>query len=214
MRRALALLCAAVFLAGCGGTAKKGVQPDPGRQVLTAFIGAAGRGDAAAMRRLLSEQSSRRMGPEALKRLAAVLRPLAVGNRLVVSERITNDFGLAAVAGRTSAYGAALRRVGSGWKLELAGPVRIMPLGPGPGVREPRVRQLAAAIEGGSGSGDALLYLDGVVVPGSKVYSFRSKLSVVANLPMAVPAGRHSIVVFATRRAEASALAWTFSVPR
>jgi hypothetical protein len=205
----LAVVLAAV--SGCGGSGT-GSQDDPGEATLGAFLHAAEEGNPTLMRGLLSLPSSGRLNDQALSRLGARLRPLARRYNLLISERITDDFGLAAIVGPTGAYAAALRREGEEWRLELAGPLKIMPLGPNPGAREPLVQQLAAEIKGGSGGGDALLYLDGFAIPQAKVYSAASSFTIFANLPDVVPPGRHSVVAFAHRGGDASALAWTFSV--
>jgi hypothetical protein len=180
--------------------------------VLGAFLRAAGRRDTAAMRSLLSPQSRARLTGADLSALRRRLAPLAAGFRFVASERVTDDFGLAAVTGGPRAFGAALRRTGRGWGLELGGPVRIAPLGPAAGSRQHRVRQIAAAVEGATGGGNALLYLDGVALPSARVYRYGPKLTIVADLPVAVPPGRHSILAFASRGTSATATAWAFSV--
>ena len=205
----IALLLAGV--SGCGGSSAGDRQADPGQATLGAFLHAAAEGDTTLMRGLLSLPSSGRVSAAALSRLAAKLRPLAGRYSFIVSERITDDFGLAAVRG-PGAYAAALRKEGESWRLELAGPMRIMPLGPDPGSREPLVQQIAAEVKGGSGAGDALLYLDGIAIPQTKVYSAESSFTALANLPAPVLVGRHSIVAFAHRGGNASARAWAFSV--
>jgi len=208
----IALVLAAV--SGCGGSAAGDQPADPGRATLGAFLHAAAEGNTTLMRGLLSLESSRRLGTAALSKLGARLRPLARGYRVLVSERITDDFGVAAVAGSGGVYAAALRRDGDEWRLELAGPVMIKPLGPDPGSGEELVQQVAVEIEGGTGSGDVLLYLDGVVIPFTKVYGGGPSFTAFANLPSPVRRGRHSIVAFAGRERDASALAWTFSATR
>ena len=72
--------------------------------------------------------------------------------------------------------------------------MRIIPLGPDPGARDPVVQQIAAEVKGGSGGGDALLYLDGFAIPQTKVYSAQSSFTAFANLPAPVTLGRHSVV--------------------
>lgn len=208
---AVALLAAA--LSGCGGAAKK-TTADPGRDVLTAFLRAAAHGDTAKMRTLLSPQTSQRFPDRKLALLAGRLSPLVDSYRLVVSERLTDTFGVVGVVHQPDSYAAAVRKTGDRWGLELGGPVRIIPLGPDPGAREKRVRQIAASIENANGPGEALLYLDGLTLPEAKVYRLGSKLSIVVNLPIKVPAGSHSIVVFAGAGSNASARAWTFVVPK
>jgi hypothetical protein len=200
-----------VVATGCGGE-KAGMPDDPGRATLGAFLRAAEEGDTDLMRGLLSLESNRRVGSSELSRLAANLRPLARRYSFVVSERITDDFGLAAVRGSSGAYAAALRKEGEKWRLELAGPMRIMALGPDPGAREPIVQQIAAEVKGGSGAGDVVLYLDGITVPETRVYGAASGFTAFANLPAPILVGRHSIVAFAHRGGSAVALSWTFSV--
>jgi hypothetical protein len=212
VRRLVVIALVLAGVSGCGGSAADERQDDPGRATLGAFLHAAAEGDTTLMRGLLSLPSSSRISAAALSKLATKLRPLARRYSFLVSERITDDFGLAAVRGPVGAYAAALRKEGEKWRLELSGPIRIMPLGPDPGAREPLVQQIAAEVKGGSGNGDALLYLDGLVIPETRVYSGASGFTVFANLPAPVLAGRRSIVAFAHRGGSAAALAWTFSV--
>jgi hypothetical protein len=211
VRRLAAIVLAVAVLAGCGSGKK--TQADPGRDVLAGFFQAAGRGDRQAMESLLSPQTRTRLHAAALTALGKRLRPFARGYRLLVSERITDEFGLAAATNRGVAFGAALRLVDGRWLLELAGPVRIRPLGPRPGARQRSIRQLAAGIDGTTGGGEALLYFDGLAIPDAKVYRYKQQLSIVANLPTAVPKGRHSVIVFAGSSTSARARAWTFVVP-
>jgi hypothetical protein len=212
LRRLVVIALVLAGVSGCGGSAEK--PDDPGLETLGAFLHAAEEGNPDLMRGLLSLESSRRLGTAALSKLGARLRPLARSYRVLVSERITDDFGVAAVTGSAGVYAAALRKDGEEWRLELAGPVKIKPLGPDPGSREELVQQVAVEAEGGTGSGDALLYLDGVAIPFTKVYGGGSSFTAFANLPSPIRRGKHSIVAFAGREGDGSALAWTFSVTR
>jgi hypothetical protein len=209
MRRAAPILLLVAVLAGCGGSKKA---TDPGRDAFRALVRASAGGNDAAVRALLTPDSH--VDVAALRRQ---LRPFRRGYALAVSERITDTppIGVVAAVHAGNAWAAALREVGDGWKFELGGPIRIRPLGPSPGARQARVRQLAAAIDGtkGAGGGEALLYLDGLSAPDAKVYRFAKQLSIVSNLPTAVPKGHHSIVVFAAEGLHAAARAWTFTVP-
>src|SRR5438270_6140786 len=103
MKRLLGVLFAVVLLAGCGGK-----KLDPGRKTLGAFVDAAGKGDLAKMRDLLSPEAYTALGAPGLRRLAARLRPIARSYRFIVSEEITDNFGLAAVRGGSRVYAAAL----------------------------------------------------------------------------------------------------------
>src|SRR5689334_23246495 len=109
MRRAALVLVAAALLAGCGG--KQRAAPttpttprDPGKEVLDAFVAAAGRGDARALWALLSRPSQRRLGPFAkFRRTTATELSEGVGSfarspyREIVSERVTDTFGAVAI---------------------------------------------------------------------------------------------------------------------
>lgn len=209
MRRLVVIALVLAGVSSCGGSES---QDDPGRLGLGAFLHAAAEGNTTLMRGLLSLPSSGRASAADLSRLATRLRPLAKNYTFLVSERISDDFGVAAVVGPAGAYAAALRLEGEEWRLELLGPMRIVPLGPDPGARDRVVQQIAAEVKGGSGGGDALLYLDGLAIPQTRVFSAASSFTALANLPDPVPAGRHSIVAFAHRGGDAAALAWTFSV--
>lgn len=209
MRRLALIALAVACLAGCGSSDEPA---DPGRETLGAFLHAASEGNTTLMRGLLSLPSSGRTRDAQLSRLAARLRALAGRYTVIVSERITDDFGVAAVVGPSGAYAAALRREGDSWRLELNGPLNVIPLGPDPGSRDLVVQQIAVEVNGGSGGGDALLYLDGLVIPQTKVFSAASSFTAFANLPARVVAGRHSVVAFAHRGGNATANAWTFSV--
>jgi hypothetical protein len=182
-----AVVCAA---AACGGggsarpatTAPATTAPpatttpvDPGRDAIEAFVGAARAGKADAMWRLLSRSSRERLGPtlaEFRKHAAVELRE-GVGSfgpfRVIVSERITPEFGVVAIDGRRlvegsrarDVYATALRLEGDAWKVEPGGPVVVRPIGPDPGARENVVAQVAAAVEGPAGVGTAVMYVDG-----------------------------------------------------
>lgn len=207
----VAALLVAVALAGCGGTKKPA---DPGRDVLGGFLESVAERDTAEMRRFLSPQSTKRFTDAQLAALSTRLQGLTVDYRVVVSERITDTFGLATVAAGPRVYGAALRKTGDDWGLELNGPVQITPLGPKPGAREEGVAQVAAALDHAAENGVVLLYLDGQSLPDPRVYRSGGEATIFANLDVMAAAGRHTVTAFASAGANASALAWTFVVPR
>jgi hypothetical protein len=133
---------------------------------------------------------------------------------VIVSERITPEFGIVAVDGRRNGKravdAAPLRLEGTGWKLELGSPVKIRPIGPLPGKHEPVVAQIAAAVTGPGGSGTAVMYLDGHT-ENPKVAGTSSNATLYANFDPALEPGRHTVVVFASDGGDAGATAWDFT---
>jgi hypothetical protein len=225
-------------LAGCGGgksaqtttastTMPSGTAPasDPGRAAIEAFVAAARTGKDDVMWRMLSTLSRQRLGPRLadFRRGAAGELTEGVGSfrsfRVIVSERITPELGVVAIDGlrrvegarERSVYAAVLRLEGTSWKLELGGPVRVRAIGPDPGARERVVAQVAAAVEGRSGSGTAVMYVDGQTV-NPTVAGTATDSTLYANLEPGLDPGRHTAVVFANAGREASALAWAFTV--
>ena len=237
LRAALATIAVAALVAGCGSkskpqsiqppikTAPKG--PDPGKQVIDAFVAAAGRGDAKALWALLSAPTQARLGPLSHFRSAtAVALAESVGSfarstyNEIVSERVTDRFGVVAIAGfrpaegtrEYAAYGTALRLEEGSWRVELGGPIEIKVLGPGPGPAEQPVVQVGAEIHArGGGLATAVGWLDGATVP-SQLRGTTKAATFFANLASPVARGRHTAVVFAGGAKDASATAWTFSV--
>jgi hypothetical protein len=220
----LLALAVAPIAAGCGGgtsAAPTATTPppatkapaDPGRDAIEAFVGAARRGDAAAMWRMLSSSSRERVGPSltafrhdeaaTLRRGLGSLRPFKV----IVSERITSEFGVVAIDDRRRVDAFALRLEGKRWRVELGSPVRIRPVG------KPLAVQVAAAVEGPGGPGTAVMYVDGQTVNPEVAGSTRSS-TIYANLDPALGPGRHTLVVFASDGREASASAWAFTVAK
>src|SRR4051794_9204424 len=143
-RAAVATLAVAALVAGCGGKSKpQSIQPpiktapagpDPRQRGMKAFVAAARRGDAKALWALLSTPGQQRLGPFSRFRSATALElGEGVGSfarstyKEVVSERVTDRFGVVAIAGfRTAegtreyaAYAAALRLERGSWRVEL-----------------------------------------------------------------------------------------------
>ncbi len=232
----LALAC--VIAAGCGGGKSAGTiarpttapppaaaPPDPGRDTIGAFVAAAGKGRLDVMWRLLSTSSRGRLGPTlaGFRTGAGAKLTERVGSfgsfRLIVSERVTPEFGVVAIDGprlvqgsrKRDVYAAVLRLEGTEWKLELGGPVVVRPIGPDPGAREPLVAQVAGAVEGPGGAGTAVMYLDGQAVTNPTVAGSASTSTVFANFEPALDPGRHTVVLFASDGREASAVAWAFA---
>ena len=233
-------LVGVALLAGCGGSGGGGeptttavtLPPtktpsgtgDPGKDAMNAFVGAARRADADGLWRLLSTTTKRRVGPLATFRShTATELAEGVGSykayKVIVSERITPEFGVVAIDGTKLAegtrerdvYAVALRLEGTAWKVELFGPVRVRPVGPDPGAREPVVAQIAAAVSGQGGGGTGVIYVDGLT-ENPKVYGTPSNSTLVVNYEPALDPGRHTVVVFGTVGRQAAATGWWFTV--
>lgn len=229
-RPAMLLGVVVLFAAGCGGggagaestappppppTAESG-PPDPG-DAMDEFVAAAAAKDAEAMWARLTPRSRKRLGPSledfrtgAAARLEAQLAPLAGPKaRRVLSERITLDVGVAAVAAPGAAFAAALRLEADEWLLELGGPIRIRPLRPDPGETVDSLTQVAAEFKASSPILEAGLWLDGTAVPAKSGGTSPSYITVFAEVSK-LALGPHSMVAFVVAGEEASALAWAF----
>jgi hypothetical protein len=227
MRRALPIALLVLVLAGCGGgksaqttTLDTQPAPDPGKDAVEELLAAAGGGRTDALWAMLSTASKRRLGPTLGEFKSGAGGELVdtVGSfrsaKVIVSERVTPEFGVVAVDGRQNGkravYALPLRLEGAKWKLELGSPLKIRPLGPLPGKHEPVVAQIAAAVTGPGGSGTAVMYLDGHT-ENPTVAGTASNATLYATFEPALDAGRHTVVVFASDGEEAGATAWDFT---
>jgi hypothetical protein len=227
MRRVVPLLLV-VVVAGCGGgksaqTTTLRLQPipaDPGKAAVNRLLEAAAGGRTDILWGMLSTDSKRRLGPTLGEFRSGAGGELAdsIGAfrdaKVIVSERITPGFGVVAIDGhqdeKRAVYALALRLEGTRWKLELGSPVKIRPIGPLPGKREPIVAQIAAAVTGPGGSGTAVMYLDGHP-ENPKVAGTSGNATLYANFEPALDPGRHTVVVFASDGLNAGATAWEFT---
>lgn len=222
MQRAAVILIVALSaaLAGCGGSEKAAAPatpPDPGRDVMGAFVDAAAAGDAETMWSLLSKPSQRRAGPtlEAFEQRSArglrrTLAPFAKGELPVqVSANLDGRFGLVALSRGSNAYAVPLRREADVWRVELPGPLRIQVLGPPPGSRGKFVNQIGVETHGPGGSGLALLYVDGVTLD-VKTSAGPKAATIFANFSNTLEPGIHTAVAFSSNGRDAAARAWTF----
>jgi hypothetical protein len=232
VRRFVPIALVVLLLAGCGGGTSAQtttVAPqtttaaqDPGKDAVDAFLGAAAAERTEAIWGMLSSASKERLGPtlgefksgaggELTDSLGSFRDP-----RVIVSERITPEFGVVAVDGRQNGkkavYAVPLRLEGEAWKLELGGPVKIRVLGPQPGSRG-LVAQIAAAVSGPGGTGSAVMYLDGHT-ENPKVAGTTSNSTLYANFDQALDPGRHTVVVFASDGRNAGATAWAFTATK
>jgi hypothetical protein len=215
-------------LAACGGdesaqTTSVRLQPvpaDPGKDAVDALLAAASGGRIERLWGMLSSRSKQRLGPTLGEFRSGAGGELAdsLGSfrnaKVIVSERITPEFGVVAVDGRRdgkrAVYAVPLRLEGTRWKPELGSPVKIRPIGPLPGKHEPVVAQIAAAVTGPGGSGTAVMYLDGHT-ENPKVAGTASNSTLYANFEPALDPGRHTVVIFASDGQEAGATAWDFT---
>lgn len=241
MRRAALLMFAlALAASGCGGgkstetTVPVTTAPpvtttsgDPGRDLIEAFAAAARAENAGALWSMLSTATKARLGTTLAKFRSGAARELTEGVgsfrtfHVVVSERVTPEFGVVAIDGTQLAsgkpekaiYAVALRLEGETWKVELGAPVTIRPIGPDAGARERVVAQIAAAVEGPGGSGTAVMYLDGQTLS-PQVRGTPTNSTMFANFDTGLDPGRHTVVVFAAADRDASATAWSFTVTK
>ena len=214
---AVLLLCA--VLAGCGGGEKRSEPPPDPVETLEALIAAVRARDDGAVPPLLTKASRPRVS---LSFLEQRLRPFERVYTVRLAEPAGPIWAVVAItndgpkqAGPPAAFAVTLRREGGRWRHELGGPVRIEPIGPGPGSRTRLVAQVAARIAAGAPITAAALWVDGAAMevkggasPDGKRYT------AFANLVEPLPAGRHFVVAFASTDGSASALAWAFTVVR
>jgi hypothetical protein len=229
---ALAIVALTALVAGCGGKSKpESIQPpittapegeDRGKVVVDALVRAAGARDAEALWELLSTPSRQRLGPferfrgTAAAKLSEDLGGLSRGPyRQMVSERVTDNFGIVALANASGTYAAALRLEGGSWRVELGGPVHIEPLGIVNASTAEPVVQVAAEIRTSATPPDletAVAWLDGLSLDQAQLHGTAKSATLFANLVSPVRSGRHTVVAFAGGAKDASAVAWTFSV--
>jgi hypothetical protein len=238
MRRLALLALVALLLAACGGKSAAPtttndfpppptVPEDPGKEAIDGFVAAARHGNVDALWAALSAESKQRLGPTITRFRQRAAKRLAedVGSfenyKVIVSERITPEFGVVAIDGThviegkrlRDVFAAALRLEGSRWKLELNGPVHVRPIGPDPGAHERVVAQIAAAVSGKGGTGSAVIYVDGAT-ENPKIYGTQRNSTLVVNYDPALDPGRHTVVVFGNVGRDASAAGWWFTAAK
>jgi len=226
---AVAILVAGACSGGNDETEQRQPPPDTAAQellgeienarpgvVLQDFVRAAARREEGRMWDRLSRPSQRRLGPTltgfrrgAGRGLERELARLGQRSKLLLSERITASFAVAAVGRANRAYAAALRRENGLWRIELASPVRIEPLRPEPGETVARRTQLAAEVKAGTAIVEAGLWLDGVAFPSRGGGPTANALTMFGETS-ALDRGPHFAIAFASTQANASARAWAF----
>jgi hypothetical protein len=180
-----------------------------GKDAIGAFVAAAKRQDGP-MWGMLSSEAKSRVGPTLGEFKSGTGGELAdslsgFGDyKVIVSERLTPEFGIVAIDDGKQVYAVPLRLEGTRWKVELGSPVQIRPLGPLPGATEPVVAQIGAAVKGPGGDVNVVLYRDGATEQ-PQVRGSATDVTTFANFDPALPAGRHTVVVAATEGREAGA---------
>jgi hypothetical protein len=246
VRPAAVLLLVAV-VAGCGSSSSSGETttapapsktttrvaappkvkaPDPGK-ALRDFVQAAGSENAQRMWTLLSRPTRARWGPTLARFRSSVATDLSEGvgsfahskYSVVLSQRITGVWAVAAIAGERSAegtrsydaYATALRLEGNAWRVELGGPVQLRLLRPDPGEIVKRRTQLAVEVRAPSLVDQAGIWLDGRAVRGTYGGTGDGRRLTVFSESRPLRPGHHTAVVFASAGSNASALGWAFS---
>ena len=188
--RLLLSVLVTLALVSCGGGKKTATKPRDPNAVAKSFLTAAATG---------------KFGP-ALKRRFA---PFAGGYSTIVSERITDQFGLIAIKHGRAADAIVMHLSGALWTVDFKSPIIVEPLGPKPGSRT-QVVQVAAELRRLKGKAEAaVIYLDGTPLE-SKLARTGSHATLFANLLTPLAPGLHNAAVFATDGLTATARAWTF----
>jgi hypothetical protein len=212
VKRLAPVLGAVVLLAGCGGSKKP---DDPGRALLDQLVAAARKHDADAIWDRVTKATQGRLTKEqAASRVEQVLAPvLGRGYRTLVSQLVTNDYGVVSAKTGSAVVALALRKEDGGLRADLGAPLTIDISGPQPGVHPRSIPHQVAIELKGADAGDAtvVLYLDGETLY-PKVYGGGTSATVYADLSVPFPRARHTVLAFAATKNEATARAWSFVI--
>ena len=194
--------------------------------VLLEFVRAARAGEADRMWGLLTGPTQASLGPTlddfrttSATELQEGLGTLAGTARVILSRRLPNDWGIAAIAGEREvegeseyyAYGVALAQEAGAWKIELGGVV-VTGLKPDPLAETDANPAIAANIGAGGELDQALMWLDGEPLRARRSSDSPFAAALSAQPPEALAPGPHEVIVFGSTDITASAIAWTFSV--
>jgi hypothetical protein len=186
-------LVAALALAGCGGDS-----PSPAPRPPQTDVGRGGPGQT------LAAFATSERAPKALAALA--------GAPVVLDEKVTARFAIAAVARGERAFAAALRFEGRRWRVLLHSPVRLHAVRPNPGERVRARTQVAADISANAPIAEAGMWFDGRALPAHGGGFDRRHLTMWQEAPQPLRRGHHLVVAYASTETDASAVAWTFVV--
>jgi hypothetical protein len=212
-----------IALAACGGggggkttQSSTTAAPDPGRVAVATLIRAASNDDRKALWNVLSTPSQKRLGPTYADFAAGpatvieqALKPFETKNLApLISQSVSQEFGLVAIRNGAKALAFPLRREGSAWKVETPGRITFQILGPQPGSRGP-VAQVGVEIKSPGVIGDVILFVDGKPVQ-PNLTPKPGDATAFANLSKALPPGVHIAVAYAQEGSNAGAEAWSF----
>jgi hypothetical protein len=226
-RAALVLFVLPLVAVACGGgggstttASTTAAPPDPGTIVVGKLLTAARAGDGKTIWNLLSKPSQKRLGPtyeDFASGPAAImeraLKPFESEKLApMISQSVSQQFGLVAVRNGTKALAFPLRLEGTTWKVETPGPITFDILGPQPGSRS-AVAQVAVEVKSPGVIGDAILFVDGKPLPVNLTPN-QGDATVFANLSRALAPGVHIAVAFAIEGNLAGAEAWSFTATK
>jgi hypothetical protein len=227
-RAALVFLVLPLLAVACGGSGGKKTTTsttaappqDPGKVVVGRLLTAAGSDNRKALWNVLSKPSQKRLGPTYAQFAAGpalimerALKPFESEKLApLISQSISQQFGLVAVRNGTKALAFPLRLEGSTWKVETPGPITFDILGPQPGSSS-AVAQVAVEVKSPGVIGDAVLFVDGKPVP-VHLTPNQGDATAFANLSKALAPGGHIAVAFAIEGNLAGAEAWSFTATK
>ena len=225
---ALGLVAAAAVVVAAPVGSAESAQPRNPREALVRFVEAAGDADARGMWSELSTPTRRRLGPSFARFRAGPAHELhdGVGSYsrrsyvVILDERVTTAFAVAAIAGRRTVegraehgvYAVALRLERGAWRLELAAPIRIRAIRPVPGEAVRRRTQLAADVAAHASIVEAGMWFDGRAFAARGGATDPRHLGMFGEAPQPLRRGVHGVVAFAAAGGTATALGWAFSV--
>lgn len=226
---AVAALAAAFALPAVAAPRARAADATPGG-VLTTFVQAAGKGDAAKLWSLLSPQSQKRLGPDlaAFKKKAAASLNQGLGGfsrdgsfKVRFSTVLSSSWAVAVITGtrkvdgkaEAGAYGVVMRATAGAWRLELGGPVQVRVLGPDPGetVASPGP-QVAVEAKAPRQIVGAIIWADGEAVNSSAGGTGPNNVTIYGVAPNVTGKGIHWGAGVAATATDATAVAWTFGL--
>jgi hypothetical protein len=197
----------------------------PGDALLQ-FVRAASRGQVERMWNLLSEPTQASVGPTVQDFASGVANQFREGvgslantARVVLSRKLHDDWGVAAVTGNRTvngeeeffAYGTALVQENGLWKLELGGLVTNQ-LRPDPLSEVDSLPKVGISIGAADAIASTLMWLDGKPFPARPIDETTFTVKLEGEPATELAPGEHVVVAFAATDLTATAVGWTFNV--